>query len=81
MKQRTKWIYKALYNENNFIRVGYVYNKTKGNLKDVIRLQINGKNIKDDWFMRPDEAIIIIAGLSKVLAQMFVGQLPSDFSC
>jgi len=66
-RQILKWKYLALYAKNTFLRAGLYYNKSKGNPKDIVRLQIHGKNTDVDFTMRPDEAITIIWALSKVL--------------
>lgn len=70
-RQRTQWVFNALFKENNFIRVGWVFNK-HGYKLDKVRMQIYGKNGFWDLYMRIDEAVCIAAGLNKVLAKKFV---------
>ena len=61
---------KCLYRvgmKQGFIRVGYIYNKSKGNPQDVVSLAILNKSGDImDINMRIDEAMLISAGLSHV---------------
>ena len=50
-----------------YIRVNYIYNKSKGNPKDIIQLEIlNEKQEYTRHNMRPDEAMLIAGGLGLV---------------
>ena len=53
--------------KKGYLRVSYVYNKSKGNPEDVIQLEI--LNEKQDYTklnMRTDEAVLIAGGLNFV---------------
>ena len=58
-----------------FIRVGFIFNKNRQVLEDVIRLQIKAKNGSHDLEMTLDEAVVISAGLTKVAGQMLSGHI------
>lgn len=77
-RQTTRWLFTAAYQENTHIRIGYIYNKSKGVKEDVVRVQIMSatENGSMDFACRIDEATVLAAGLNKVTAQMLLGQLP-----
>lgn len=77
-RQTTRWGFTASFGSGTYIRVGYVFNKRKGVPEDVIRLQIVSLSERRpiDLQMRLDEAVLIASGLTKVGAQMLIGQLP-----
>ena len=53
--------------KNGYIRVNYIYNKSKGNPQDVIQLEIlNESQEHTELNMRPDEAVLIAGGLNFV---------------
>ena len=69
MRQRTNWIFRAEYKNNNYIRVGWVHNSQYAEGEDVIRIQVqNDLGICDDKYMRIDEACAIASGINKTLA-------------
>ena len=75
-RKYTRWIFNAEYALNTGIRIGYIYNKHKGVLEDVIAVEIITSDDAIKINMRLDEAIGLCAGLSKVAVQMLIGQLP-----
>lgn len=75
-RQYTRLIFEARYQKGTGLRVYYVYNKSWGNPKDVIRILIVSINGNVEFFMRIDEAVILAAGLNKVAGQMLIEQLP-----
>jgi len=75
-RQHTKWKFTASAAEGTFIKVGYVHNKAHGNTEDVICIFVRSKTTTQKHFCRMDEAVILAAGLNKVVAQMMWGQLP-----
>ena len=66
-RQQTKWIFRCSGGHNTGICVGWVHNKHEGVLEDKVAIQI--KSISGSWLLNItlDEALIIIAGLGKVL--------------
>jgi len=66
-KQRTKWLWLMTGKSKTFIRVGWIYNKNSGVPEDKIRVQVHGLNYNLDFNLRIDEALSLIAGLSKVM--------------
>ena len=79
-RQTTRWKFTAEMAGKTAIRVGYVHNKGSGVLQDVIRLRIASASEPKpiDLQMRLDEAVLIASGLTKVAAQMLIGQLPAE---
>ena len=75
-RQYTRLIFEARFDKGTGIYVYYVYNKSWGNPKDVIRVLIKAVKKDIEFFMRVDEAVILAAGLNKVAAQMLIEQLP-----
>ena len=75
-RQQTTWKFHAWYAGGTYIKIGYIHNKTRGVKEDVIRLKIKSASTAVDMQMRLDEAVIIASGLTKVAAQMLIGQLP-----
>ena len=75
-RQYTRTIYWAEYAQRTSIKVGYIYNKTKGNHEDVIAVRILGVEDSHEFNMRLDEAVCLAAGLTKVATQILIGQLP-----
>lgn len=75
-KQRTRWIWWSTGSPGNFLRVGIIYNKAKGNPYDIIRIQsYSSKRDKAiEQNMRIDEAMEWVAGLSKVLVYILFGE-------
>ncbi len=62
-RQYTRNLYRITM-KNGYIRVNFIYNKSKGNPKDVIQLEIlNEKQDHSVYNMRPDEAVLIAGGL------------------
>ena len=75
-RQYTRLIFDARFSKGTGIRVYYVYNKSWGNPKDVIRVLIKAAKEDIEFFMRVDEAVILAAGLTQVSGQMLIEQLP-----
>ena len=74
-KQRTVWIWLSMMGKEDFLRVGVIYNKNKGVKEDIIRVEFasskEGHGISAN--MRVDEAMHLVAGLSKTLARLVWG--------
>ena len=70
-KQRTRWIYQWHAAQGTFIRIGIVRNtNTKKRVEqDVIRYQVKSfrKGTVDDYYLTPDEAACLSAGLIHAL--------------
>ena len=66
-QQRTKWIWTTVGTGGTYIRVGWIYNKSKGVLDDKIRVQIHSATCDLDFHMRLDEASALSAGINKVI--------------
>ena len=65
-RQYTRRMYRIRMG-NGYIQVNYIHNKSKGNPKDVIQLEIlNESQEHTELNMRPDEAVLISAGLNFV---------------
>ena len=65
-RQYTRTLYQIRM-KKGYLRVSYIYNKSKGNPEDVIQLEI--LNEKQDYTklnMRTDEAVLIAGGLNFV---------------
>ena len=61
---------------NGYIRVSYIFNKSKGNPKDVIQLELLNESQEFTRIkMRPDEAVLISAGLNFVAGLKISGIL------
>jgi len=75
-RQRTRWIFTALLAENTYQRIGVIHNKHKGNLYDIIRVQIKSKTDFIDFLCRIDEAQMFAFGLNKVLTHIIMGFQP-----
>ena len=75
-RKYTRSIFRALFAQGTGIDVCYIYNKSQGCLEDVIGVRIIGVETDTAFNCRLDEAIILAAGLNKVVGQMLVGQLP-----
>lgn len=75
-RQRTTWLFHRSY-LNGLLRIGFVHNLNPKNarIRDVVRLQgwKDGK-IDMNYYMRPDEAMAMVAGLSWVVGQKWVGE-------
>ena len=67
-KQQTDWIWSAQYAKGGLIRVGWIHNKQKGCLQDVVRVEILSETEDIGFAMRIDEAQVLAAGIGKVLA-------------
>ena len=75
MKQRTFWSFVRTGNQKTFIRAGLVHNiNDKYKKFNIVRLQLKSTTREADLFMRPDEAIQMIYGLSNVLERWFEDQ-------
>ena len=76
MRQRTTWLFRYPY-RNGLLRIGFVHNLNPQNarIRDVVRLEW-WKGGKPDmrFYMRPDEAMAMVAGLSWVVGQKWVGE-------
>jgi len=75
-KQRTEYVWLSKVGSVSYFRVGIVYNKRGGVTEDIIRIQfVNLKDKSHCWEtnMRVDEAMHLIAGLSKTLARLMWG--------
>ncbi len=70
MRQRTNWEWRSEASVGTGIRVGRVFN-TKWDCKaDIIRLQtVSLGGVVNDLHMTVDEAVVISAGLMKVVAR------------
>lgn len=77
-RQITKWKYWVQCADGTYIKVGYIHNKRRGVLKDVIRVKIKSATPGGDldYAMKFDEACAFVAGLSRVIAHMAYNQLP-----
>ena len=83
-RQYTRWIFEAQYAQGTGLKIGYIYNKSKGVPEDVIKVRWMSLRETDDevticpveFSCRLDEAVILAAGLNKVAGQMLVEQLP-----
>ena len=65
-RQYTRTLYQIRM-KKGYLRVGYIYNKSKGNPEDVIQLEIlNEKHDYTKLNMRTDEAVLIAGGLNFV---------------
>lgn len=63
-RQYTRTLYQIRMGRG-YIRVSYIYNKSTGNRKDVIQLELlNEKQEYTKHRMRVDEAVIIAGGLT-----------------
>ena len=69
MRQRTNWEFNALAPHGLGIRVGRVHNPNWDYKPDIIRLQIRARGGSYDLHMTVDEAVVICAGLTKVVAK------------
>jgi hypothetical protein len=75
-KQYTRWIWRYYGGKGTFIKIGWVFNKNKGNPHDTIRLWIRSLTGNWDFNIRIDEGLAIIAGLGKTLAvQSIAGRI------
>lgn len=74
-RKYTRWFFEAQYAQGTSIRVGYIYNKRRGNPEDVIRVEIVGLAENTGFNCRLDEAVLLAAGLNKIAGKMLVGQL------
>ncbi len=75
-RQRTRYIWLSQAGNFAYFRVGIIYNKKGGIPEDIIRVEfINLKDKSHCWItdMRVDEAMHLIAGLSKTLATLMWG--------
>lgn len=75
MRQRTNWLFRYPY-RNGQLRIGYVHNLNprNGRIRDVVRLEWSKSGKPDIYFyMRPDEAMAMVAGLSWVVGEKWVG--------
>ena len=75
MRQRTTWLFRRSY-KNGLLRIGYVHNLNPKNarIRDVVRMEWWKQGKPDAFFyMRPDEAMSMVAGLSWVVGQEWVG--------
>jgi len=78
MKRKyTRRIFRAIYAQDTGMSVGFIYNKSKGCLEDVIEVYIRSLSTEVIFHCRLDEAIGLAAGLNKIAAQMLIGQLPT----
>ncbi len=68
-RQRTVWEFSALDAVGGGIRVGRVFNPKWRYKPDVVRLQINARQDFIDLHMTMDEAVVVAAGLTKVVAK------------
>lgn len=71
-KQHTVWHWTSLMSKGNFAQVGIIHNY-KGKVKeDIIRVRFISSKPNFGWevSMRVDEALTLIAGLSKTLTRM-----------
>jgi len=75
-RQYTRWIFEAQYAQETGVKIGYIYNKNRGVLEDVIRIKIDSLHTTVEFNCRLDEAVILAAGLNKLAGQILVGQLP-----
>lgn len=66
-KQRTVWQFKYIAAKNTYIKIGWIYNKSKGVREDKIRIKINSLTAHIDFNMRIDEATALVTGIGKVL--------------
>lgn len=74
-RQYTRKLYRIRM-RNGYIRVNYIYNKSKGNPKDVIQLELLNESQEFTRInMRPDEAVLIAAGLDFVAGLKISGIL------
>ena len=75
-KQRTEYKWWSQCGSYSYFKVGVIYNKKDGVLEDIIRIEfINSKDSNHCWItqMRVDEAMHLVAGLSKTLALLVWG--------
>lgn len=72
MKQHTIWHWTSIIGKGNFAQVGVIHNY-KGSVKeDIIRARFISTKPGYGWevSMRVDEALTLVAGLSKTLVRM-----------
>ena len=80
-KQHTIWHWTSYLSKGNYSRIGVIHNKSKGVKNDVIRVEmISSKPGYGMIFdLRVDEAMTLIAGLSKTLVRMiYLGEKYED---
>lgn len=74
-RQYTRNLYQVRMGKG-YLRVNYIYNKSKGILEDVIQLEtLNQNGDYHTMNMRPDEAVIIAGGLNFVTGLKMAGML------
>jgi len=74
-RQYTRILYQ-IHMGRGYIRVSYIYNKSKGNPKDVIQLELlNEKQEYTKHRMRVDEAVMIAGGLNFVTGLKLGGMI------
>ena len=74
-KQHTVWHWISMAGEKDIFRIGVIYNKKDGVREDIIRVEFLSSKPGHGWTtnMRVDEAMHLIAGLSKTLARLMWG--------
>lgn len=70
-KQQTIWHWTSMLSKGNYFEMGVIHNKNNGVKEDIIALRATSTK-GPGWQvnMRVDEAITIVAGLSKTLTRM-----------
>lgn len=72
MKQHTVWHWHSETSPGNYIKIGVVHNNKSSCPEDVVRIKaVSSKpGYGIDYQLRVDEAMTLVAGLSKTLSRM-----------
>ncbi len=74
-KQHTVWHWTSLMSKGNYVQIGIIHNSKHKIKEDIIRIRcVSSKpNFGWDVHMRTDEALTLVAGISKTLTRMIYG--------
>lgn len=72
MKQRTVWHWESRMSKGNISQVGVIHNNKNTVKEDIIRIRCLSSKPGFGWdvHMRVDEAMTLVAGLSKTLIRL-----------
>ena len=73
-KQHTVWHWHSIFSKNDYFKVGVIHNCKHAQPKDIISIKCVSSKPGFGWetHMRIDEAMTLVAGISKTLTRLMV---------